>query len=347
MTGRRRNALAASLSLSLLVSCAARATSQRPAAAPEPTAVGSGAGVDPEHLPALEALERAVQDGHEAAARAILQRLYAREPKGRALAIAQSYERILDGRMLARDLRLALVAEEDPTRAGRYRLALLASQPREFELCVRPGAARLCQEFCAVDPDGSERRGASSRALDGLAELRLPPGVEARSELAEVDLELPRGGLAARLELVLELLPGEIVVEGRSLPAQELRVAPLELVRTASFLPEPRVEPAELERYACSGRVRVEALMERAVRIAPERRDEALDLFARRAAELSSVTLEEIAPALRWLSGDRRCGRDAQAWRRWLGARAAGTDRPGSAADAPALPVASGRKDER
>jgi hypothetical protein len=62
--------------------------------------------------------------------------------------------------------------------------------------------------------------------------------------------------------------------------------------------------------------------MERAVRITPERRAEALDRLTPVVERLSIVELELLVPALRWLSRVTRPGGDPEAWRLWLRERA-------------------------
>lgn len=303
----------------LLAACAAR--SHGPVSHGQ-VAFDTGAAIPQEFLPALEALEQAVRDGDEVVARSILEHLYARHPEGRALELARSFERILDGRALVRDLDLRLEGKESAEAAGQYTVTLVASHHREEELRLRAGAARLRETLYGVQPDGAEQRESTSRALDELGDLRLPAGEETRVALAELYLPSPPGTLAQRARLELELFVGELEVDERVLPAQQVPVAPAECVRLASFLPATAVEPSELLRYVLDERVRRPALMERAVRIAPARRAEALDLVAGRLDELSVVTLGELVPALRWLSGTDGPGGDPEEWHDWLAARA-------------------------
>jgi len=315
-----------------------------------PVALASGEPVAAEYAPALEALERAVLDGDDEVARSTLERLLARSPSGRSLELARAFERILDGRELVASLDLRLAAEELDGHVATYRLWLVAAHPHESELRFHPGAASLRESVLAVDPGGAESRAVSTLALEDLDTLVLPPGEELRVELATLRLPSPPGALALRARVELELLPGTIELEGRRLPARDARVERVEIVRLAAFLPTATVEPSELLRYVTSERVELPPLMERAVRIAPGRRAEALDLLAPEVEGLSLLTLGRMVPALRWLSGTTLPGGDPEAWRRWLRARAARRtgERRASALDIPAVPAgAPGRQGSR
>lgn len=288
----------------------------------EPIVLAGGGPVAAEHVPALEALERAVFDGDDEVARSTLQRLLAREPGGRALELARAFERVLDGRALVASLDLRLAAEELEGHVATYRLWLLAAHPHASEVRFRPGAASLRESLLSVDPEGAESRAVSNLAIDDLDTLVLPPGEELRVELATLHLPSRPGLLALRSRLELALLPGAITIEGRRLPARDARVERVEIVRLAGFLPTSTVEPSELLRYVQGERVERPPLMERAVRIAPGRRAEALDLLSPQVEGMSLLTLERIVPALRWLAGTTAPGGDPEAWRRWLRARA-------------------------
>lgn len=89
----------------------------------------------------------------------------------------------------------------------------------------------------------------------------------------------------------------------------------------AGRLPTAAVEPAELVRYARGATCSTPALVERAVRIAPARYEEALDAVAAIADELTRERIVELAPALRWLAREPALGADAQGWQEWLRAR--------------------------
>ncbi len=103
----------------------------------------------------------------------------------------------------------------------------------------------------------------------------------------------------------------------------EVRAA--EVVRLAAFLPTTTVAPEELVDYIETGEVHLLPLMERAVRIAPSSRDEAVDLLAPLVAGLAEPEAREIVPALRWLTDIAEPGGDPTAWKAWFARRGAKT----------------------
>ena len=91
-----------------------------------------------------------------------------------------------------------------------------------------------------------------------------------------------------------------------------------EFEAVAPFFPIAPVEPAELARYAGRDGLVLAPLLERAVRIAPERRAEALELLRPLVADMDDERLTLVAPALRWLSRRGRGTNDPRAWRLWM-----------------------------
>jgi hypothetical protein len=268
---------------------------------------------------AFESLQAALDARDDAAARRILDQVFVRDPQGAALAKAKAFERILDGRALAASLgmRLECIGGAD---ADRFDLAFVAEPAIQSPVRMRTAPASLRCLWIGIDPNGIEERLARSEPLPQLADLELEPGRELRIGLGE--FHLPRGtGLAVRASFELEFLAGEFEQDGKTLPAARVRVAPAEAVRLAPFLPTEPVEPAEIARYVAAGKVRMPALLERAVRIPRERRGEALDALTPIALSMDSPSLERIAPALRWLSGNSEIGGEPHAWRAWLDQR--------------------------
>jgi hypothetical protein len=137
-----------------------------------------------------------------------------------------------------------------------------------------------------------------------------------------------------RASFALVLPSGELLFDGQAYPANTLTVRPCSVQRLAPFLPTGPVEPEELLRYLGGQRVATPALLERAVRIPPERREEALELLSAAALDMTRPELERALPALRWLSGQRHLGADVDAWRRWREQRRALAE-----ADRPLLPL--------
>ena len=270
-------------------------------------------------MPSFEALAAAVDDGEDSIARLILGRILAFDPDEETLELALAYERVLDGRALSDELDLVLFGEF--AERGRIELSLIAeSVPSTLRLTT--GGASLRVHMTWIDPAGTEERRVTTVPLPDLTELELPAGNETRVELT--DFTLPIGNaLAARARISLRLVAGEFVLEDdTTLPAQYLDVRPCELVRLAPFLSPVAVGPEELARYVRAGRITTPALLERAIRIAPSRRREALDLLTPIALELDRVRLAEILPALRWLSGNSSAGGDVDRWHEWLVDRA-------------------------
>ena len=215
-------------------------------------------------------------------------------------------------------------------------LVLEAQHGLDRPLGLRSLPAMLTLLQTGVAPNGLEQRSARSLGVEELAELELPPGRPTRVRLGEFPLDTGTA-MAVRATFELEVPAGELLLDGQAFPANELSVRPCTLVRLADYLPKAPVEPSELVRYLTGPRVALAALLERAVRIAPERRGETLDLLAAAAEGLTAQQLERAAPALRWVSGNRELGSDGEAWRRWLAAR---SWEPRETAAAPELPPA-------
>ena len=106
--------------------------------------------------------------------------------------------------------------------------------------------------------------------------------------------------------------------KGAALPFRAPAIELAEFESPATYLPGEPVEPSELVRYATGEVVSLPALLERAVRIVPERRAEALIELSHELDQIEDARLEELLPALRWLA---RSGRDENApelWREFL-----------------------------
>lgn len=275
---------------------------------------------DAAFLPACDALQAAVEDGDEAVARRILASLLARRPPANIVALARAYERILDGRVLVRGLRLRLVSlpAEDP--GGGLRLALEASHAEEADLILRVPPSNLRRTLVGMDAGGNQSMGLSTRLAADLSDLRLPAGEVVTVAFLEYELDVG-GFLAIRERWDLDLRAGEIELDGRRLPAQGVSVAFAERIAIAGFLPTQAVEPAELLDYVGVEQVYTPALIERAVRIDPSRREEALDLLAPEVARMARSDperIERIAPALRWLSRSSGQGNQPALWQDWF-----------------------------
>ena len=271
-------------------------------------------------MPAFEALAAAVEAGDDETAERTLTAILARGPEGDTLERAEAFERILRGRRLGRALELRLHARADPEDERQVVLVLEGRHGLPEPLGVRSLPGRLEVLWTGVDATGLEQRAARSLGVDAVTRFDVEPGQE---------LSLPLGrfpvgtgtGLAVRASFELEFPGCELEQAGQLFPVNRLAVEPTSLTRLAAFLPNEPVEPSELVRYLEAGGDFTAATLERAVRIAPERRGEALDLLAQAAQRMPRQELERALPALRWLSGNRHLGADVEAWRRWLEAR--------------------------
>jgi hypothetical protein len=270
--------------------------------------------------PAFRSLRAAIDDGDDASARAILWRMRAMAPSSAARETLDAFDRILDGRAVARTIELRLFARGADAR-GRRTLSLAIVPHRDGRLKLCAAAARLSSLVWGVDPRGYEHRSARSEPRDELAELALSGNEPKIVDLVQFDVPLAND-LAVRARFDLELVEPEVELDGRRLPASSLRVEPCEVVSLAKFLPSGAVEPEELVRCISRPSFPLAAALERTVRIAPERRAEALDLLEPAIATMNRVDLERAVPCLRWLSGDRDLGGDPDLWRRWIEARA-------------------------
>ncbi len=283
-------------------------------------------------LPALDALSASVAAGEDDEARRILRRLEAMSPPVEVLELLDAFERILDGRAVVERLETALIAQEVAERPGDYRvlLAITANEPED--VVFAPAGARLVVTYTSVDPVGSEQRAAQHTTIDGVADLRLAPGETSTLPLIEVTAPAPTGMLALDATFRLEFLAGEVRTGGRALPVNEFPAPEVSVVRLAGYLPTGALPPEELVRYVDAGDVRPPALLERAVRIPPELREDALDALEPLVARLPLPELSELVPALRWLSGTSAPGGDPEAWRAWMARRASAGDASTSSA---------------
>ncbi len=270
--------------------------------------------------PAFESLQSALESGDDVAARAIVQRVRALQPNASVLEALAAFERILDGREIARtvDLRLITRAAEH---AGSQRLTLVVVPHREGSLVLHAGASTLSTRLWGIDARGYEHRSARSEPHGDLERVELQGNEPKLIDLAEFDMPMSNE-LALRLRFELSLVEPEFEIDGRRLPAASLRVEPCEACSLARFLPTGAVEPAELVHCLSSPGFSLPAAIERTVRIVPDRRAEALDLLEPVIDHMARVDLERAVPCLRWLSGDRDLGGDPDLWRRWADDRA-------------------------
>jgi hypothetical protein len=293
----------------LLVACGARAP-----LAPAPFDLTS---VSPRHKVSFVSLLAALETQQNEAAEDLLDQLIPRlqeevEQGDEAqvaevnwqLRAAKRFRRILLGRerLAALDFNLE-IADYD----GERSLVLLIRNRWPGVLVLRPGPAMLEQHSMLIGPGGEGSEHARSRVITGLDELELGP-----LERLEVSLgpyrKMPLGGaLAQRETFVLRLGTGGLQEGGEVYPAQMWPEARSLRVNLAAFLPNGVLDPSELLGRMEDGSMGIAALVERVVRISPERYEEALRGTRGAVARATPEIFSRMEPLLRWL-----CSHDPQ-----------------------------------
>ena len=298
------------------------------AACAAPTVPGPGPQAAPQERryderfePAFAELRTALAAHDDELAGRILERILARRPDADTLAYAETFGRILVGRRLARELELELVPSSVVADPAQVRLELVARHPRGETLVYRGGPPTLRVLLTGVDPLGTEQRVSRALALPQIARLEVPPE-GAVLDLGEFAVDGTRN-LALQADWELVLRAGTLTLGDEEYPANELAVRPARTLRLAPWLPTAPVAADALAEYVAEGGRAMPALMERAVRVGLEQREEALDALTAPALDLPRVDLALLVPALRWLSGRRDLGAEPRAWQRWLDERAA------------------------
>ena len=309
-----------------LLGCASDAatTHQR-----RPPRVQSLVGIAPRFRPLLVALKDATEAHEDDSARGIARNLRRRiEAERRAadgdpsatddvLEFLEAFERILQGRLLVDSLDLELFLRSDEA-TQHTRVLLRARTSRATQVELRPGPALLRTHRILLLPDGRETRTVLTQGVGNLASLSLDSDGWLEVPLASFSSTIPGNALAARTSWSLGFRSGEILEEGVSSPAMNVPVLPVERVDLAYFLPTAPIEPMELASYVQRADVSLPPILERTVRVLPERREEALNLIAPLVEGWTAEQIERVVPSLRWLSRVDFPGRDPLLWREWL-----------------------------
>jgi hypothetical protein len=328
----------------LAAACRASSTSAKPRLDPV-------APVPERHWPAFEALADAVRAREDRVARSILDALLARlaleRPRAegvelagieRAQAIASGYDRILTGRALLEGIALELVTVVVPATSS-VRVVLRASSTHATEAALRPGPGTLRVHQTSLAPNGAEMHSVWTTHVAGVERVHVPAQGTTDVPLGSFPLAVPADSIAVRVEWDLLLRSGEVLVGEEAYPASDIQVREAALERLAPVLPDAPVDPAELARYASGATPWVPALLERAVRVPRERREEALEALAPLVASGTEAQLERLAPALRWLSGERDPTEGPLGWKRMLAERAERSERERASAPASGLDI--------
>jgi hypothetical protein len=296
--------------------------------------------LDPGALPALQALKVSVDRGADVEARAILDRLMLRRPRGKLLDLLEAYRRILDGRAVVSGVALRLelrpateapskkVAASMPKDARLFHLFLVGESRKGISAELEPGPATLVVTRSSVDRRGLEEDAVETHTFSDLKALRIEPSKPAEVSLAGFFLAPPDKGLAERLRFEIDLRSGRAKIGGaaknaRELPAMHLvAVAAEETALDPSLAALPATKPEEfaahIEGKAAIDRV---AALSIALRIPPADRAQALDLITPIADSAPVGVLDALAPSLRWIAVTSEPGGDGLAWRAWLRAR--------------------------
>ncbi len=358
--GRTQTARWGVLALAALVASGCRSTAGPGAGSPgdaAPTIEGSQAtppgppnldGVDPAFQPAIQALQRSLDSGADLEARAILDRLMLRRPRGRLLETLEAYRKIIDGRAVVSGLALRLelrpvtetppktVAESMPKDARLAHLFLVAeSRPRGGTvdeggaIDLEPGPATLFVTRSTVDRRGLEQDAVETHTFADLKSLRIEPGKPGEVSLARFFVAPAADELAARMRFEIDLRSGHARVgtagskSVRELPAMRLAVAEAEESALAPAIAGlPAATPEELA-AAVEGKTVLDpvAVLSIALRIPPADRARALDLLTPISETVPVSVLQSLVPALRWIAVTAAPGGDGLAWRAWLQSR--------------------------
>lgn len=246
--------------------------------------------------------------------------LPSRESVEAALIALERFENIIDGRERLRAVSLRIELRRRP---GEEMVeAWLTGESAWTEaLTIRPFAASILIGRLHIDKGGFEVNWTESVVLEDVVELSLPPGAAASRLLAALPIQVPVGAMATRMSVTLVCTGGELEQAGEPFPAREISVAEGERTDIAGWIPTGLVEPQRLVQLVEQGRGATDVLLECAIRIAPSRREEALDGLGRAVQTLPPEAVGPVVPAIRWLMGVRGVdgfGRDERDWKELL-----------------------------
>ena len=297
--------------------------------------------LDPSLLPSLTMLEQAVRAGDDREARAILDRITLRRPRGRVRELVEGYRRILDGRALVGGLRLGLEFRPEALPSGAAGKAALSQAPpnarfarlyfvarSEFPQAVEldPGPGTLVVTRAVVGSNGLQQDAIETRAVTSIRGLSISKGRPAEVPLGYFYAVPPESGFATRLRFELELRSGDVRASSdakeapRALPAMRLRVEPAEERALETSL--DALGPADPEELAAlvRGATSLDAIaaLKVALRIPPDARARTLDRLAPLVADAPIDVVRALVPSLRWIALTGDPGSDPDAWRTWL-----------------------------
>lgn len=235
-----------------------------------------------------------------------------------AIQIADGFERVIDGRARteALDLGLELTRRDGEELVD---VALVARSAWPAPLTLRPGPGLLHVRRTSIEPrTGDIAAAESDLPLEDLVVLEVPPGGEARTTVATIEIAVPVGAIATRLSASLSFNGGLVVEAGERYPARDRLVPRASRTDFPGWVPLGYVDPLLLGQLARRGDAPLAMVLEHAVRIAPTRVEDALDQLGLAAEVLPPDGVRVLVPALRWLVGDMSIGLDEREWRAWL-----------------------------
>lgn len=273
--------------------------------------------------PELAGLQAALAAGDNAQATALLDELsqgtLAREERAQL----EAARNVLRGRELVAELRLALLSEESPTTPGLFELVLRAENRSGTPLTLMLPPCDLKRHRVSIDARGAEGLEFDSTLCSVLSELEL--GAGARERLVLLTYELPLGrAFAVRERWALATRSGEVRAEGRRYPAAEVVVGGCARERASPYLGEALPSEALAAALELEPAPDTRVLLQTALRIPPEQREQALERLIEPLDALAGRDPERVLaaePALRWYTGNRDLGGDAEGWARYLTAR--------------------------
>ncbi len=296
----------------------------------------------------MELLRAALDAGEDEQARSILEHL-----KAQALADEdaqgwiESFERLLTGRELARQVRARLASGpvlDDPSlrQQARVRLWLEIEHSLQEELTLSSLAGRVGQTLEIIDRAGSFQVDAHNQPFLPLERVRVPPGMTAEIEVGV--FEQPLHSALAVQSYFRMVLPGiQLELGEQSYSVRALEVSSLRTEHVTALFPLQRIDARPLLEYLQQPNVHMPALVERLVRIDPALRAAALEELLDQALGVDRVVFAaRYAPALRWLSGERDLGAEQEAWRAWKALRVERQNDPRGALELPESADGSG-----
>ena len=244
----------------------------------------------PADLVLLEELRGAWADGDRVLVRRLIERIRGGSTDRRVLEAAEDYRRRLEGLEISERLSLGLragAAEGDPSRTV---VELIAENADPRPVTVNLLTPTLERRLVSISPLGLESRRRSDDVLPEFEALVVPG--EGRASVTLGDYPRASGGIASRERYSLDPAGAWLSLDGELLPVEDLPIASDSRTGIAPFLPSVPVEPSVLIAYLddAGGRdlpdeVFLPALLERAVRIHPTRREEAVALLDERRIE--------------------------------------------------------------